>query len=254
MQLIIILQSFNIVLSAQPVRNIIAIAHRGAPGEYIDENSLSAIESAIKSGFNEIEIDLRQTKDSFIVLLHDKTISRTTNARGRVSEMLGFELFEVRLKKTDEKVPQFEDVLRLVDGRCKLLIELKCGGSKNAGFEKKIVETIRSYNADEWCAIQSFNDRTLENINKIDSSIALYKIILAKFPLIPVIADKGFKIRTLKKYKFVNGYCFNYHFVSRSLIKKIHSLNKTIYVWTVNSDKKKKRLIEKGVDGIISDL
>ena len=61
------------------------IAHRGASGQ-APENTLAAIHKALAIGVDMIEMDVRQTRDGAIVLMHDRTLNRTTNGKGRVAK------------------------------------------------------------------------------------------------------------------------------------------------------------------------
>ncbi len=68
-------------------QNPVVIAHRGASA-YAPENTLAAFEKAIAMKATVIETDVHQTKDSVLVLMHDETVDRTTNGKGRIKDML----------------------------------------------------------------------------------------------------------------------------------------------------------------------
>lgn len=104
-------------------------AHRGQ-WRSAPENSLPAIDAAIDQGAEIVEIDIRKTRDGGLVLMHDETVDRTTNGTGRVVDLTTDEVSGLRLREklgsgpaslTDEKVPSFEEVLDLVEGRNVLL-------------------------------------------------------------------------------------------------------------------------------------
>lgn len=77
---------------------VVVISHRGDWRNY-PENSIPAIESVIRMGADIMELDVKMTKDSVLVLCHDKTINRTTNGKGRVSDMTYDSLMTFRLKR-----------------------------------------------------------------------------------------------------------------------------------------------------------
>lgn len=77
---------------------VVVISHRGDWRNY-PENSRPAIESAIRMGVDIMELDVKMTKDSVLVLCHDKTIDRTTNGKGRISDMTYDSLMTFRLKR-----------------------------------------------------------------------------------------------------------------------------------------------------------
>lgn len=78
---------------------VVVISHRGDWRNY-PENSIPAIESAIRMGVDIMELDVKMTKDSVLVLCHDKTINRTTNGKGRISDITYDSLMTFRLKRS----------------------------------------------------------------------------------------------------------------------------------------------------------
>ena len=111
--------------SEWPEWNIAFIAHRGGIIPGYPENTLAAFRQAIKHGAEVIEIDLRGTKDGEVVIVHDETLDRTTNGKGKITD---YTLTE--LKKLDagggERIPTYEEVLQLVSGTgVKLLLDIK---------------------------------------------------------------------------------------------------------------------------------
>ena len=110
-------------------KEVLVIAHRGdwrgAP-----ENSLQGFENCISYGVDMIELDVRQTKDGELVVIHDATVDRTTNGKGQVSDLTLAELRELRLRNglgrvTTLKIPTFEEALLLC--KDKVVIHLDKG-------------------------------------------------------------------------------------------------------------------------------
>lgn len=108
-----------------PFRNWL-YAHRGLHDNASDapENSMRAFRKAVAAGFG-IEMDVQMTKDGIPVVFHDYTLKRVCGAEGKVSMRTYEELQQLSLYGTDQKIPRFEDVLKLVDGRVPLIVELK---------------------------------------------------------------------------------------------------------------------------------
>lgn len=105
---------------------VMVIAHR-ADWRNFPENSIEAIRSAIKLGVDMVEIDIRRTKDGHLILMHDETIDRTTNGRGKVSEMTFDEIELLRLVSgvgvpTEFKIPTLKEALIACKG--KIMINL----------------------------------------------------------------------------------------------------------------------------------
>ena len=106
---------------------VMIIAHRG-DWRNAPENSLQAFQNCIDAGFDGIEIDVQETKDGEIVIMHDATVNRTTNGRGKVSDLTLAEIKALRLKtgintQTRQQVPTLEEVLRLCKGKVLLHID-----------------------------------------------------------------------------------------------------------------------------------
>ncbi|MGN0167871.1 MAG: glycerophosphodiester phosphodiesterase family protein [Acetatifactor sp.] len=101
-------------------------AHRGLHDNNSDapENSMRAFEKAVEAGFG-IELDIQMTRDGVPVVFHDFSLKRICGAEGKVCDYTYEELQQFSLCGTDQKIPRFEEVLRLVDGRVPLIVELK---------------------------------------------------------------------------------------------------------------------------------
>ncbi len=113
---------------------VFVVAHRGGWGRDWEnrapENSLANIDKAVRQGFDVYETDLAQTKDGHIVVMHDLTVDRSTNGRGRVEDLTLAELRQLRLKYqngrlSDETVPTFEEFLLRARGRILFKIDYR---------------------------------------------------------------------------------------------------------------------------------
>ncbi len=108
---------------------VFVVAHRG-DWRHAPENSLQAIQNSIDMGADMVEIDVRLTKDSVFVLMHDDTIDRTTNGTGRVDQLTWSELQDLKLRDglgsfTRHKIPTLEQALALTQDR--ILVNLDKG-------------------------------------------------------------------------------------------------------------------------------
>ncbi len=130
-------------------------AHRGLHNDekFIPENSLAAFNAACEAGYG-MELDVQFSKDMQIVVFHDDDLKRMCGVDRKVNELSYEELSELSLNGTDNRIPLFTDVLKLVDGRTPIVVELK-----NCKLhDKLVVETnkiLRSYKGD-YC-VESFN-------------------------------------------------------------------------------------------------
>ncbi len=236
------------------------IAHRGASA-YAPENTLSAFEKAIEMGALVIETDVHQTKDSMVVIMHDLSVDRTTTGKGLIKDLSSVEFKKLyidtchaersRSAQKKERPPTLEEAIKCIHGRCRLLIELKKGSDYYPNIEKHIVDLINKYHAQSWIyTIHSFDKKALINVAKRDSNINLQKLIVFKFPLVSFNFDKKFNKDDFESWQGVNVY---YRFCSKRVIRKLHKLGKTVYVWTVNKPRKARKFARRGVDGIITN-
>ncbi len=138
------------------------IAHRG----YFDnegpapENSLAAFQLAVDHGYC-VEIDTQLTADGTVIVLHDKSLLRTSGVDRNVDEMTDAELAECRLFDSDEKVPTFAEVLDLIDGQVPLLVEIKGeAGDDVVAISAATYEQLKTY--DGVYIVQSFNPFALQ--------------------------------------------------------------------------------------------
>lgn len=101
-------------------------AHRGLHDNASDapENSLAAFKKAVEAGYG-IELDVQLTKDSVPVVFHDFTLERICGKPGKVCDYTWQELKTFRLCESEETIPRFEEVLKIVEGRVPLIVELK---------------------------------------------------------------------------------------------------------------------------------
>jgi Glycerophosphoryl diester phosphodiesterase len=103
------------------------VAHRG-DWRYAPENSILAIENAIKLGVDIIEVDVARTKDGHLVLMHDRTLDRTTTGKGRVSDWTLDSIKTLKLKngaaiRTRHQVPTLEEALLAAKGKVMLNLD-----------------------------------------------------------------------------------------------------------------------------------
>lgn len=114
---------------------VLVASHRAAHNKY-PENSMAAIREAIRIGVDVVEVDVRETKDSVLVIMHDKTITRMTGKPGNVKDYTYQELQQFPLlfngQPTAEKIPTFEEVLQTVKGKVMLDIDFKEGSAEAA--------------------------------------------------------------------------------------------------------------------------
>ncbi len=137
-------------------------AHRGLHGNGVPENSLAAFSLACEKGFG-IELDVQLSRDGIVMVFHDDTLIRMTGVSEKVLALDAEALRTLSLAGTGEKIPTFEDVLSLVDGRVPLLVELK-GENFDTSLCEKTAALLSAYKGD-YC-IESFNPLLIRDMKK----------------------------------------------------------------------------------------
>lgn len=135
-------------------------AHRGLHEKpVIPENSMAAFRRAVIEGFG-IELDVHLTKDNKLAIIHDSSLKRTCGVDLQIEDLTLEEAQIYFLEKSQERIPSFEEVLEMVDGKVPLIVELKVG--KNADGNdttktlcEKTMETLDQYQG-TYC-VESFS-------------------------------------------------------------------------------------------------
>ena len=136
-------------------------AHRGLHGDrsVAPENSMEAFRRAADAGYG-IEMDIQFSRDRQIVVFHDDTLQRVCHACGRVCDFTYEELQQFTLHDSQERIPLFSEVLKMVNGRVPLVVELKAaGGRYDRELCEKTAELLDRYPG-EFC-VESFHPRFL---------------------------------------------------------------------------------------------
>jgi len=225
-------------------RQVLNIAHRGASGRF-PENTLAAFRAAIDAGAMMCELDVQATRDNAVVVIHDKTVNRTTDGVGTVAKMTLAEIRNLdagaRFKDgtaRGERVPTLDEVFAATAGKCGLNIELKA-----IGVEREVAALIRKWNAAETAMVSSFDWRALETMRALDSAIRIGVLGEKDVPKMFDIAAR------------LGAYAINPRFdlATRDFCETAHEHGLKVLVWTVDSPGTMRMLIDNGVDGIMTN-
>lgn len=198
------------------------------------ENTLRALAKGMECA-DFVEVDVRMSKDDVPIIIHDRTLERTTNGKGLVKELTLEQLKELDAGK-GEKIPTLREVLDLVKDRG-LLVEIK-----EAGSEGKICDMIKE-NGIKNIILVSFSPVSLRNAKELLSGIKT-GIIYSREIENPVRLALGIKANVLLP---------KYELASRELVERAHRHNLMVFLWTLNTDQEIKRAVDIGVDGFASD-
>ncbi|MBD3583107.1 glycerophosphodiester phosphodiesterase [Flavobacterium selenitireducens] len=218
------------------------IAHRGAKG-HVPENTIAAFEKALELGVDGIELDVFLSSDGEIVVFHDEHTERLTGVSGRIAEMQLADIRKLRVDKV-HGVPTLEEVLRFVDGRAMVNIELKV-----ATAARPVTELVERFASDyRWdydrFLISSFDWAALKEIRSWNPGIPLGVLTETDLDLAIGFA-RSIAAETFHPY---------FHLLDENSVKKIKNENMRLYAWTVNMPEDISRIKSLGVDGIITDF
>ena len=227
------------------LRTIEVTAHRGASAFY-PENTMSAFEGAIEFGADWIELDVQQSKDGKLFVMHDHSFYRTTGLR-EFSWNLTFDEIEqldagsfFSDAYAGEKIPGLEEVIQLAkENHVRLNIEIK-PSANDKDIEKSVVDLVREMDFADSCVISSQMYGSLQKVKDYDPEIStLYVMSLA--------------YGNINRLKAADGFSMEAGNATPSMVSRIHNAGKQIYVWTVNNRKTINRMIDLNVDNIITD-
>lgn len=160
-----------------PDNNVVwVMTHRAHTTDYsIPENSISAVNAAIASGAEAIELDTHRTKDGYIVVCHDQTIDRTTNGTGDITKMTLAEIRQYNLtdrngRVTDEKMPTLEEFLKA--GRGKIYFDLDY--SPRTASTQEVMAIVKELDMMEQCWFYCNSTAKVEEVLSVDTNAHAY--------------------------------------------------------------------------------
>lgn len=219
------------------------IAHRGASAD-APENTLAAIELAISEGADQVEIDVQETREGGVVVIHDSDLKRIGDSGLKVAEASLFELQSVDIGSwkdpsfSDQRVPTLQQVLALCKDRIHIVIELKYYGHEQQ-LEKRVAGLVEAAGMQDQIVLMSLS---YPGIRKMKSIRPDWKVGLLSSVALGDI--------TLLEADF---FAINAKSANRAFIRLAHKRNREVLVWTVNDPVDLSAMISKGVDGIITD-
>jgi glycerophosphoryl diester phosphodiesterase len=220
----------------------LVIGHRGAMG-HETENTLASVQKALDLGVDMIEIDVFKISSGEVVVFHDQTVERLTNGPGKIEEYNISDLSRLTLDG-GHKIPMLQDVLKLIDNKVALNIELK--GANTADKVNHVIEFYtksRGWSTENFI-ISSFNWEELRTLRKLNDSVAI-AILTEDNPL------DALAIGTELNAVAINPYFKN---LDADVAAKIKQAGFKIYTWTVNEPDDIAAIKNMGVDGIITNF
>lgn len=227
------------------------VAHRGASHD-APENTLTAYETAIAQGALAAECDVQVTRDGEVVLLHDRSLGRTTNGRGWIGSQRWEEVRKLDAgawkhpRFAGERLPRLEETLELVRGHMRLYIELKAGRSL---AERTMAAIRRCGTRPEDVVFMSFDEGYLAAARAIDARFA--RVLLRRKPLFGGCYSESAVHQALLADAQAVGLAQSR--VGPTVCEAARSAGLPVLSFTVNCPDRASALLNLGVQGFITD-
>ncbi len=230
----------------------VLIAHRGAKGT-APENTLASVQAAIDGGAPWVEVDVHRSSDGVLVVMHDRSVNRTTDGRGRIAALTWPEIKALDAggwfaeKFSGEPVPRLSEILDIMGGRANLLIELKA-----RGIASTAVELIETLGVADSVAFQSFSAECIHEVKRRAPHIPAYILIhTPKFSSDDRRAARW--MVSMAEAVNADGLGLYHRYITPSLRSLTNQHGLSLYAWTVNSPVRFRELAALGVDGVVTD-
>jgi glycerophosphoryl diester phosphodiesterase len=220
----------SVLLAAQ----IAVIAHRGEHLKHA-ENSVAAIQSAAQVGADYVELDVRSTRDGKLVLMHDKTVDRTTDGHGEVKDLTFEEIKHLRMRGYGDAVPTFDEALDAAHGKIRVYVDWK------EASPEAIYQALSAHGMLGNVVVYADQDQ-LQRLQKLAPDVRV----------MPEADDSG----SLKSYERLlkpKVVAFDWHDFKPELIRQTQDMKADIYVdrlWEQDNPQAWQNAIDQGANGI----
>lgn len=238
---------------------VVAMAHRGFSGPRGDhrlENSMAAFAAAVDLGFTYVETDVHATSDGVLLAFHDDTLDRVTDRSGVVAQLPWSTVREARIGGS-QPIPLLEELLTTWP-ELKVNIDVK-----SASAVRPTIEVIERTRAHDRVCVASFSDhRRLAVIDGLSRPVATSagQRVITSFVLLDRWLSQRLdqRLGALAPLHDVDALQLpersgRFPVVTRGLIEAAHSRGVQVHVWTINDTASMHRLLDLGVDGIMTD-
>jgi glycerophosphoryl diester phosphodiesterase len=223
-------------------RPVQVTAHRGH-ARAAPENTLSALRRAIASGADYAEIDVHHTADGVIVLLHDRDLKRVAGDPRRLADVPYAEVRQMDVGSwfdpafAGERIPTLAEAIEVARGRIKLHIELKFFGPDQR-LAGDVARFIRAEDFEADCLIASFRYDALQHARQVN-------------PRLRTALTVAHALGDASRFD-VDVLSIRADHLSDALLRQAHDRGREVHVWTVNDPRQMLRLMQRGVDNILT--
>ncbi len=228
---------------------LLAFAHRGGAGAW-PENTMPAFQGAVDLGYRYIETDVHATRDGVLLAFHDDKLDRVTDMQGVIAEMDYAEVRKARIAGT-EPIPLMAEVLSAWPD---LRINID---PKRDNAARPLVQLLKDAKAVERVCINSFSGRRTAGIRDAlgpNLCTGMGPLSTARLRFSSWAGPMGFVFGGFAEGCAqipVNKY--GIPLVDRKLVDRAHELGLQVHVWTIDDPDEMRRLIDVGVDGLMTD-
>lgn len=216
------------------------------------ENSIAGVVQSLREGADGIEIDVQLSADGVPVLMHDATVDRMTNARGRVRALPLLRLQQAQLAN-GEGVPTLSAVLQQVAGRMTVMCELKVDRDDPVEAAGKgelvaaVLRVIEAHRAHTWTAVHSFDGDVVAASRLADPRVSAALIV-------PDQDEAGMQrmLGALLR-RHAQAISVQHTCITPALVRMAKRRQVTVWCWSPNREEDWARLLDAGVDGIMTD-
>lgn len=242
---------------------VLNIAHRGGVLE-APENTTYAFKNALKSGADVIEMDIHASKDGVLFVFHDNTLERTTDGNGPVSSMTWSELQkldaayfwnpdslpEPPLRGRGIKIPALEEIFREFPDT-PMILEIKADYPE---IIEKLGNLLKIYNRWQNTIVASFNDKLVKRFRKQfpGAFTSSGRIEVALFYFLQIAGLQGLMMSQPHSFQIPEK-AGPLNLLNRRMSKALRKKGIDLHVWTVNEEQEMRRIINKSVDGILTN-
>lgn len=231
---------------------VLNIAHRGASAA-APANTLAAFEKAVELGADGVEFDVHLSADGAPVVIHDFSVNATTDGSGRVADMPLAQLKELDAGSyfhpifAHERIPTLEEVLQTAESRLLLNIELKTVSLRDNGLERTVIAQVKRHGLEKSVLLSSFNPFSLRRAKKIAPRIP---VGLLYAPGLPLPLRRAW-LASLAPHEARHP---EHTMVDSRYMRWARRRNYRVNTWTVDEPDEMRRLIDLGVDSIITNV
>ena len=227
------------------------IAHRGGGG-LAPENTLAAFRNAIEVGVDGVELDVRLTRDSQVVVIHDRRLDRTTTGTGPVGTYAVKELkrldagswFDLKFK--GEQVPTLEEVFDTLPDQFLVYVDLKVRGHGAWSLASKVAQTIRRHSRWETTMVSSFNPLSTGIVRRLEPRVLRGYTWSRKHPL--PLRRRWFGPLVMAHWLTPDRDTF-----TREALKSFHRQGKPVLAWDLDAGTDMTQLKAMRLDAVVTD-